>query len=80
MKILHTEASCGWGGQEIRILTEARGLIRRGHQVELVCPSEARIFQEAPAYGVAVRALPIGKSIRGRQYRPGLGPLEERFQ
>jgi glycosyltransferase involved in cell wall biosynthesis len=61
VKILHTEASCGWGGQEIRILTEARGLIRRGHQVELVCPSEARIFQEAPAYGVPVRALPIGK-------------------
>jgi hypothetical protein len=29
--------------------------------VELVCPSEARIFQEAPAYGVPVRALPIGK-------------------
>lgn len=61
MRILHTEASCGWGGQEIRILTEARGLIRRGHQVELVCPPEARIFQEAPAYGIPVRALPIGK-------------------
>lgn len=61
MKILHTEASCGWGGQEIRILTEARGLIRRGHQVELVCPAEARIFHEAPAYGVPISALPIGK-------------------
>jgi glycosyltransferase involved in cell wall biosynthesis len=61
MKILHTEASCGWGGQEIRILTEARGLIRRGHQVELACPAEARIFTEAPAYGVPVHALPIGR-------------------
>lgn len=61
MKILHTEASCGWGGQEIRILTEARGLIRRGHQVELACPAEARIFAEAPAYGVPVHALPIGR-------------------
>ena len=25
LSIVHTENSCGWGGQEIRILTEARG-------------------------------------------------------
>ena len=35
MRILHTEASLGWGGQEIRILTEAAGMIARGHSVEL---------------------------------------------
>ena len=33
MNIVHTEASCGWGGQEIRILEESRGLIERGHAV-----------------------------------------------
>lgn len=65
MRILHTEASCGWGGQEIRILTEARGLIRRGHQIELVCPAEATLYAEAPAYGVPVHALPIGKKRLG---------------
>lgn len=65
MRILHTEASCGWGGQEIRILTEARGLIRRGHQVELVCPAEARIFAEAQSYDVPVHALDIGKKRLG---------------
>ena len=66
MKILHTEASCGWGGQEIRILTEARGLIGRGHQVELLCPAEARIFAEAPAYGVPVSALNVLRQERQR--------------
>ena len=25
LSILHTESSCGWGGQEIRILTESQG-------------------------------------------------------
>lgn len=66
MKILHTEASCGWGGQEIRILEEARGLIVRGHEVSLVCPATAQIFQEAPRYGVPVQALPIGrKNLKG---------------
>ncbi len=38
MRILHTEASQGWGGQEIRILSEASGLIARGHDVHLACP------------------------------------------
>lgn len=61
LKIIHTEASCGWGGQEIRILEEARGLIGRGHQVSLVCPHESRIYTEAPRYSVPVTALPIGR-------------------
>lgn len=66
MKILHTEASTGWGGQEIRILTEAAGMIARGHSVELACPPTARIYGEAPRYGVPVHALPIGrKNLRG---------------
>ncbi len=61
MKIVHTEASCGWGGQEIRILEESRGMIERGHEVTLLCPPEARIFEEAPKRGVPVVALPIGR-------------------
>lgn len=66
MKILHTEASCGWGGQEIRILEEGLGMIRRGHQVQLICPREARIFDEAARRGLPVHALPIGrKKISG---------------
>ena len=61
MRILHTEASTGWGGQEIRILTEAAGMIARGHQVELACPPAARIYNEAPRRGVPVHPLPIGR-------------------
>jgi len=61
MRILHTEASKGWGGQEIRILTEAAGMIARGHEVEIACPPEARIFIEAPRYGVMAHAMPIGR-------------------
>jgi glycosyltransferase involved in cell wall biosynthesis len=65
LRVLHTEASLGWGGQEIRVLTEARGVARRGHVVTLVAPAEARIFQEAPAYGVRAVALPIGRKRVG---------------
>ena len=61
MKILHTENSQGWGGQEIRILTEAAGMIKRGHEVQLIAPQESRIYDEAKKRGVPVTALPIAK-------------------
>lgn len=64
MHIVHTESSLGWGGQEIRILEEARGLIGCGHNVRLVCPQEARIYTEAARYGVPADALPIGRKNR----------------
>jgi len=65
LRVLHTEASLGWGGQEIRILTEARGVARRGHAVTLAAPAESRIYQEASRYGVNAVALPIGKKRLG---------------
>ncbi len=46
LRILHTEASSGWGGQEIRILDEAAGLIARGHDVQLAAPAGAPIAGE----------------------------------
>jgi glycosyltransferase involved in cell wall biosynthesis len=66
MRILHTESSLGWGGQEIRVLTEARGVARRGHAVAIAAPPEARIFGAAPEYGVEIIELPIArKSVSG---------------
>jgi glycosyltransferase involved in cell wall biosynthesis len=66
MKILHTENSLGWGGQEIRILSEIEGMRGRGHDMHLICPAEARIFAEAGRRGIPVTALPIQKKrMRG---------------
>ncbi|MCB4360177.1 glycosyltransferase family 4 protein [Quatrionicoccus australiensis] len=61
LHIVHTESSCGWGGQEIRVLTEAKGMIGRGHRVTLVAPAESRIAQAAPAMGIPVVTLPIAR-------------------
>jgi glycosyltransferase involved in cell wall biosynthesis len=69
LRIVHTEASLGWGGQEIRILSESRGLIARGHDVTVVSPAESRIHAEAPAWGVPGVALQIG--------RKRVGPLRQ---
>ena len=67
LHIVHTEASCGWGGQEIRILSEATGLRDRGHRVELLCPGDAPIFAAAHDMGLSATALDIGK-----KHLPGL--------
>ena len=66
MRIVHTEASCGWGGQEIRILEESSGLIERGHEVVILCPAESHICKEGPRRGVQTVPLPIGrKNLKG---------------
>ncbi len=61
LTIVHTESSCGWGGQELRTLTEAAGMLRRGHCVILLCPPEAPMHAHAVRLGVPVEALPIGR-------------------
>ena len=54
MRILHTESSVGWGGQEIRVLDESAGLIARGHTVAIAAPAEAQIAL-GPNAGVVVQ-------------------------
>jgi glycosyltransferase involved in cell wall biosynthesis len=61
ISIVHTESSLGWGGQELRILSESQGLIRRGHEARILCPPGARIHAEAPGWGVPAVALPIAR-------------------
>ena len=65
LSILHTESSLGWGGQEIRILTEARGMLDRGHRVTLLTPSQAEIFPAAKREGIPVEAVNIAKKRIG---------------
>ncbi|MDP2751077.1 MAG: glycosyltransferase family 4 protein [Rhodocyclaceae bacterium] len=66
LKIVHTEASGGWGGQEIRILDESKGMIERDHEVTVICSPKSRIFEEGLRRGVPTVTLPIGrKNLRG---------------
>ncbi|MBC7755959.1 MAG: glycosyltransferase [Bdellovibrio sp.] len=57
MRILHTEASSGWGGQEIRILTESQVFQRHGHELLVAADADSQIAKNAAAYGI--RAFPI---------------------
>ena len=61
MRIVHTESSLGWGGQEMRIVAEAAGFAARGADVTIVAPAEAAILERAAACGLATVALPIAR-------------------
>ena len=61
LHIVHTEASQGWGGQEVRILTEAKSLQNLGHRITLLTPPTAKIYTAASNYGLEVVAMPYEK-------------------
>jgi len=54
LNIVHSEASLGWGGQEIRIFTEMLAMRSRGHEMSLAAQPTSQIFQKAQAAGFTV--------------------------
>lgn len=54
MRILHTEASTGWGGQEIRTFHEACALRDKGHDVFFAIQKGAKLAEKAKAAGFSV--------------------------
>ncbi|HEY6898678.1 MAG TPA: glycosyltransferase [Rhodocyclaceae bacterium] len=63
MKILHTEWSDGWGGQERRILLECDGLRARGHTVEIATRESCWIAREAESRGIPVSFFPMRRKL-----------------
>lgn len=61
MHILHTEASPGWGGQEIRILREAEGMRERGHLVIMAINRHGKLIAPARKSGFKVYEVPFEK-------------------
>ena len=66
LRILHTESSLGWGGQELRVLDEASGMVGRGHEVTIAAAPGSRILKAALTRGLTVLEMPLaGKSVAG---------------
>jgi glycosyltransferase involved in cell wall biosynthesis len=55
-RIVHSEASLGWGGQEHRVLAELQGFQRRGSEVWLLAPERSTLFKRAEQAGIPVHA------------------------
>lgn len=59
LRILHSESSGGWGGQEHRTFKEMMALRARGHLLELVCVPHARLGERLASEGFAVHTVPM---------------------
>lgn len=63
MRILHTESSTGWGGQENRTLNELITMRERGHELAVVSRPGARIIDRAKEAGFATFAVDMRGAI-----------------
>lgn len=61
MKILHTESSNGWGGQEMRILSESEGMRARGHEIIMAVTKGGRLVEKARSAGFTVYEIDFKK-------------------
>jgi len=59
VKVLHTEWSDGWGGQEIRIINEMIAVRDKGVEVFLACRNHATIKSKAQENNIKVFILPF---------------------
>ena len=63
MRILHTESSKGWGGQENRTLNELITMRARGHELAVVSRPGARIIERAKEAGFATFTVDMRGAI-----------------
>ncbi len=61
MKIMHLEASTGWGGQEIRTLSESKGMRKRGHEIFFCVERGAKLGKRAREEGFVVHEVGFNK-------------------
>ncbi len=54
LRILHTESSMGMGGQEYRVLEEACGMAKRGHEVIVAIPKGSQMAPLAQQKKIAI--------------------------
>ena len=57
MRVLHTESSVNWGGQEYRALEQMRWLNDHGHQAVLAAKPGSAIMERAQAWGLEAAAV-----------------------
>jgi len=63
LTILHTEASPGWGGQEIRILSEASAFAKRGFHVLIACQPGSHLELQAQRRGLTIRPVAMRGAV-----------------
>jgi len=67
--IIHTEASGGWGGQELRTLTECQWFAEQGWNVILLAHDDAKISKRFKEAGLTTIHVPFSKKTQIQDYK-----------
>lgn len=67
--IVHTDWSRSWGGQEIRTLTELRGMREKGFRCCLVVPDESELARRGRQEGIQVCPMEFGSKFDPAAWR-----------
>lgn len=62
-RILHSEASLGWGGQEHRVMAELIGFQQRGCSVFLLAHPQSKIMERAQAANIPTQACTFDRRL-----------------
>src|SRR5271170_2902889 len=62
-RILHSESSRGWGGQEVRVFTELEWMRAHGHWVALAAHPQSAIAARAQEAGILFYPLQTHKAL-----------------
>jgi glycosyltransferase involved in cell wall biosynthesis len=62
-RILHSESSLGWGGQEVRVFAELEWMRGHGHWVALAAPPASALAQRAQEAGLPFYPLRTHKAL-----------------
>jgi glycosyltransferase involved in cell wall biosynthesis len=76
--VLHTEASVGFGGQELRILTESRWLLDHGWAALVVGQPGSRLLDESRRLGIPTVAVRMRRALDPRAFLALSGVIAER--
>ena len=63
LSVLHTESSCGWGGQELRICLESILQSKQGYSLSLVCDSRSQ-FEARGTFIGNILSIRFSKTLR----------------
>lgn len=62
-RILHTEWSKGWGGQEIRVLGESLSLVQAGATIHIAAQPDSQLARKATEAGIPVHKVRMHKGL-----------------
>lgn len=63
IKLLHTEWSDGWGGQEIRILSESKAFVKKGYSVMIAAQPDSQLIHNAKKASIPTLPVKMNKGL-----------------